>query len=397
MQAMYFFGFLFAFTTLFGSSSFDFSSFDTHQDKWTRQELEIRMGRFLQKDGHLAHFFTLTDDALTLYDAPQTQRDRQVEYTLRLTPQKKESQTAQKKRENLVGVKIAIDPGHLGGRYARMEQRFIEIPPSLDRLQSIQFDEGTLCLQTALYLKLLLEKEGAIVMLTRDQIGKGVYEEGFFDWLKNKPNLWSENATLAGIFRKHYCPLDLRARAEKINAFDPDLSIILHYNAHHVEEEYSSNNCVSAQNYNLVFMPGAFCRNELAMQESRFEFLRLLLSDDLEQSHALSREILSQLNAKLHVPSVTKADGARYLQTVCMRVEEGVYARNLALTRLVRGPVCYGETLIQNNIAECLNLSRKDFVIGGKPCSSRVKQVAEAYFEGIKRFLCTKGDRKKAL
>jgi len=70
-----------------------------------------------------------------------------------------------------------------------------------------------------------------------------------------------------------------------------------------------------------------------------------------------------------------------------MKIEEGIYARNLALTRLVHCPLSYGETLIQNNIDECLNLARTDFVISGMRCSSRIKEVAEAYFEGIKSYL----------
>jgi len=224
-------------------------------------------------------------------------------------------------------------------------------------------------------------------MLTRDQIGKGVYREDFFDWLKNNPQLWKGEVSLNKLFRKYYNPLDLHARAEKINAFAPDLSIVIHYNSHHVETEYSSNNAIAANNYNLVFIPGAFCRNELATQESRYEFLRLLTSTDLNESLGLSSSILEQFTKKLNIPTVAEADGANYLNTVCMKINEGIYARNLALTRLIHGPICYGETLIQNNIDECLNLSRTDFVIHGTPCSSRVRKVAEAYFEGIKIFL----------
>ncbi len=373
------------FVSLF--SECDFSQFDRFQDKWTREEIEHKLGTYLQKDGRVSSFFTLSDQAFVLYDAPDTQKERSVEYTLRLAPKKERRVLEQKKRGNLVGVKVALDPGHFGGPYSRLEQRFIDIPPSLDRAEHIQFDEGTINLLTALYLKVLLEKEGAIVMITRDQIGKGVYKEDFFDWLKNCPSLWAKEGSLMTLFRKYYYPLDLCARAEKINAFDPELTLILHYNAHHIEEVYSSNNCVASHNYNMVFIPGAFCRNELAMQESRFEFLRLLVSEDLENSLKLSSSILQELSHSLKVPTVSPSDGARYLNNVCLKVGEGIYSRNLALTRLIHSPVCYGETLVQNNIDECQNLNRTDFIIGGQKCSSRVKQVAEAYFEGIKRYL----------
>lgn len=380
--------FLFFLLSIFTvSSAADFFEFDRFQEQWTREEIEHRLGIFLQKDTHVSNFFFLSDNALILYDAPETQKERNVEYTLRLAPKKKRDASSIQVRKDLIGVKIALDPGHFGGPYAKLEQRYIDIPPSLERSDHIQFDEGTLNLLTALYLKILLEKEGAIVMITRDQVGKGVYKEDFFDWLKGHPSLWAKEGSLMTLFRKHYYPLDLRARADKINAFGPDLSLIIHYNAHHIEEVYSSNNCVASHNYNMLFIPGAFCRNELAEQQSRYEFLRLLVSEDLEKSLKLSHFILKELSHALKVPKVSSSDGARYLNNVCLKVEDGIYARNLALTRLIHGTVCYGETLVQNNIDECQNLYRTDFVIGGQKCSSRVKQVAEAYFDGIKRYL----------
>lgn len=357
---------------------------EPYQNRWTRAEIEEKLGNFLQKEGHIGSYFSLTDEAFTLYNAPEIQSDRTVDFCLKLAKEKKGPENLQR-RENLVGVKIAIDPGHLGGPFARLEQRFIDLPPSLDR-EEIQFDEGTLSLHTALYLKTLLEKEGAHVMLTRDKIGEGVYPEPFFAWLGKKTELWKGEISLSRIFCKYYNPLDLRARAEKINAFAPDLTLMIHYNSEDPPAGAPSNNTLIASNYNMVFVPGGFCRGELTEYENRCEFIRLLATEDLEKSLHLSREILRSFGKHLKVPIVSESDGARYLNNVCLKLEEGIYARNLALTRLVHGPICYGETLIQNNIDECLHLSRKDFVIDGKPCSSRIKQVAEAYFEGIKNY-----------
>ena len=369
-------------------AAMDFSMFDDFQGKWTREEIERRLGFYLQKDTQISSYLSLTNEALILYDAAEIDKQRKIEYHLKLAQEKKQDSLKNAPlQKNLVGVKIAIDPGHLGGPYARLEERYIDIPPSLERKSPIKFDEGTLSFLTGTYLKLLLEKEGAIVMLTRDQIGKGVYFEDFFGWLKKKPNLWFGELSLNTIFRKYYNPLDLHARAQLINAFKPDLTIVIHYNSHHVEEEQSSNHCVCSKNYNMVFIPGAFCRNEIVEQVNRYEFLRLLVTEDLPLSYKLSHHILSEFEKHLQIPVVSKSDGARYLESACIKVEEGLFARNLALTRMIHGPICYGETLIQNNIDECINLSREDFIIHGLPCSSRIKQVAEAYYEGIKNYL----------
>jgi len=362
----------------------DFSDFDGYQDRWTRGELEQRLLRFI--GGEALSYLEISDEAVSLYDLPEGEKERKVEFRLSLAKEKR-SIKSPPRRSDLVGAKVAIDPGHFGGEYARLEERYIDIPPSLEREESIQFDEGSLSFLTAVYLKLLLEKEGAIVMITRDQIGKGVYEDGFFDWLKKTPELWTGEVALNKLFRRYYNPLDLRARAAKINAFSPEISVAIHFNSHAGRDDVSSNHSVVSNNFNLAFIGGSFCQNELRDPASRYEMVRMLVTEDLPRSLLLSQAVVGQLVAHLNVPMISAEDGARYLERVCKKVKPGVYSRNLALTRQIHGPVIYGESLVQNNVDECLNLARKDFVIDGIRCSSRVKEVAEAYFDGIKEFL----------
>ncbi|HSX03567.1 MAG TPA: N-acetylmuramoyl-L-alanine amidase [Rhabdochlamydiaceae bacterium] len=355
-----------------------FSDFDLYQKKLTREVVQRKIDAFLKKDPGLDAYYQLGNDSLILYKTPKTQKNPIVDYVLQFDDQLMAEEKKEKK-ESLSGVKIAIDPGHFGGSYAFLEERFISIG-------KIQFDEGTLNLLTALYLKQLLEQEGAIVLLTKERAGKGVFEEDFFDWLKKTPQNWM-NKTLNKIFRNEYNPLDLRARAEKINEFRPDLTVIIHFNSHHAGNEMPSNHFVTDSNYNLVFVPGAFCKDELEQQDARYEFMRLICTNDLKNSFHLSQSILDKFSEILKVPVVEEADDIGYLQKCCIKVEEGIFARNLALTRLIHGPLCYGETLIQNNKDEYKILGKKDFEIGGIRCSARLKQVAEAYFEGIKSYL----------
>lgn len=360
----------------------DFHDFDVYQHQYSRKLIEERIKSYLIKDLSLTAYFDLTEEGLILYRSPKNVGTPDIEYILKLT----NVETVPVKSTKITGfsgLKIAIDPGHLGGSFAELEERYIEIDN--EKEPSI-FDEGTLSLLTAKHLKELLEKEGAQVLLTRDEIGKGVYEKSFFDWLQSEPSLWREKLTLNQLFMRYYNPLDLRARAEKINQFKPDLTIAIHYNAHPVEGG-SSNHHTTVKNYNMVFVPGAFGRKELAEPENRYEFMRLLLTDDWEISKKLSCEILSQFAQVLQVPSVQPTDNVIYLDHVGLKVSEGIYARNLALTRLVHGPVCYGESLIQNNEKECLLLNQKDTKIAEIPCSSRIKEVASSYFNGIKAFL----------
>lgn len=356
----------------------DFSDFDPYQKKLKAQIVLEKINGFLKKDPGIEAYYKLTQNSLILYSTPKTQKNPVVEYTLQFE-EELSLQQENIKRNSLAGLKIALDPGHFGGIYAFLEERFISIG-------KVQFDEGTLTLLTALHLKQLLEQEGANVLLTKETIGQGVYKDDFFDWLKKNPQVWPAKS-LNKIFRLDYNPLDLRARAEKINQFNPDLTLVLHFNSHHIEGDLSSNHCTTDSNYNLVFIPGAFCKDELADKDARYEFMRLICTDDLQNSLDLSRNILSKFSEILKVPVVEESDNIRYLSKCCLKLQEGVFARNLALTRLVHGPLCYGETLIQNNKAEYEILGKKDFVINGIPCSKRLEEVAQAYFEGIKSYL----------
>lgn len=359
----------------------DFHDFDLYQSRYCRGVIEERIKTYLIKDISLTAYFDLTDEALVLYSMPKNTGGCDIEYTLKLSGDEAEP-VGSVKFSSLSGLKIALDPGHFGGPFAELEERYIEIDHEKG---PAVFDEGTLSLLTAKHLKELLEKEGAVVLLTREEIGKGAYEKDFFEWLKSQPALWKEKLTLSQLFGR-YNPLDLRARAEKINQFKPDLTIAIHYNAHPVEGG-SSNFHTTLKNYNMVFIPGAFGSKELADQANRYEFMRLLLTDDWQVSKELSSAILSQFIEILQVPSVQPTDNVLYLDHVSLKISEGLYARNLALTRLIHGPVCYGESLIQNNENECYLLNQKDTTIAGTACSSRIKEVALSYFQGIKAFL----------
>lgn len=335
-----------------------FSDFDPYQKKITKEEAQAKIERYLQKDDELAKSYTITDEAIHFPD-----------YTLWFAS---EPQTIKPTfPHELKGLKIAIDPGHLGGDYAIIEERYISIPPNL------RFDEGTLNLLTAKALKKLLEEAGAQVLLTKEQNSSAVYEKSFSSWLQESK---SKDFRI-------YNSLDLRARAQKINDSHPDLTIVIHYNAHGNRDAVTLENIPADKNYNMVFVGGSFCKGELNEFEGRYAFLRLLVTSDLERSIQLSQEILNSFTQHLQVPPVKESDEIPYLKKASRYIHEGVYARNLALTRLVKGPICYGETLCQDCLQESQRLNAKDFTLDGITGPKRAEQVAQAYFEGIANFL----------
>lgn len=361
--------------------SFSFQDFDAYQGKVSKEEIKNKL-KYLIKSKEAHNYFLLSEDAFIVYASLEEKQKNKEEYRLMLGSSHPNSQI---KKNSLANCKIAIDPGHFGSQYSQLEQRFVEIN---SRNPPIAFNEGDLTLLTALYVKELLEKEGAEVFLTRTRKGEGALSQNFFDFLQAHPSLWLTQKTLTQLFRGIYNGLDLHARAEKINAFKPDVTVIIHYNAHDSEGE--RNTSTTDKNFNMVFIPGSFGQGELKERKARYEFMRLLATSDFFLSEQFSKIVLEKLDEHLQIPTVSPSDGARYLETASIKVAEGVYARNLAMTRLVHGPICYGESLVQNNLLEALRLSKLDTEIQGYPCSSRLKQVAIAYFEAIQEFFgCT--------
>jgi hypothetical protein len=137
----------------------------------------------------------------------------------------------------------------------------------------------------------------------------------------------------------------------------------------------------------MAFVGGGFAADELDKPEARIDFLRLLLTDDIEHSINFSKYIVNSLSKKLGVPTALDSC-AIYLRDNCITTGvNGVFCRNLTLTRTVKGTLCYGESLYQDNINECKALSKKEITVDGIRTSKRVEEVADAYFQGIMNYV----------
>ncbi len=312
------------------------------------------------------------------------------------------------------GLKIAIDPGHIeeSMEMAQIEAKFIKMKPSdATGLVPIAFNEANLTLATANLLADKLSAKGAKVLISRPKAGIGLLEMTFNDWYETRrysdlaaemrtgridssfmtKYFFDNDATKNDWYTKLYVPIDLRLRAEKINAFCPDMSIIIHYNVHGPNWEIrdpENNMQPTDKNYSMTFVAGSFKAYELQRQEDRIAFLRLLLSDDMVNSINLSEKITNSFAAILSVPTVTIADDLGYLNKSCILTEKtGVYARNLGLTRNIKGVLCYGESLCQDNITESAWLNQRLVEVKGMKTSSRVRMVADAYYEGMLNYI----------
>ena len=138
------------------------------------------------------------------------------------------------------------------------------------------------------------------------------------------------------------------------------------------------------ENKAMAFAPGGFMQDETLKPEDQFHFLRLLFSNQIEESISLSHHIIDELRQDSLIEIAKDSDSISYLTNYCIPTEfEGVYCRNLALTRKITSPVCYLEPLYQDNVYEHIALGKKNIPFDNFLISKRVQEIANAYYKGI--------------
>jgi len=347
-------------------------------------------------------------DMKRFYDAKGSQR-------LRLSFARRTTDFWRFTPDKIDELAVAIDPGHFAGSWSEavQEKKYIKVKGSeVGQQEDIKFYEAQLNMATALLLKDTLEKLNVRkVMITRKQ-GESAVGKPFNEWFKedfetDTKKLAERGEIPSGLanrllkFRKPYDAfkyvysyLDFVNRSRSINAFRPDITLVMHYNADEEGKRKEGGYWpVTDKNFSMVFTPGAFLNNELLKKDARIEFLRLLLSPDLEESNRLAGFIVDEFNERLGVAPVSNDIGSKMLSKVCnFTGKEGVYARNLYLTRAIESPVCYVEALLQDSKEEVVALSDTSVEIGELQTSKRVQEVAYAYLASLQDWM---DDNKK--
>lgn len=386
-----------------------------------------KIQRYLDKDNALSGYYRIDNNGISMYASANAKENNQVEFSVHWkelnslrsklgmlsstefkqlyvsgTYNSKKNYKQSKRLNSLKGCRIALDPGHVASDYtmAELEKKHILMPPDSSKgiYDSIELSEGMLTSAVAQLLKKSLEKEGAIVMLTRTgdetAFGKTYWQWKKDDYDRAVDSLYTvgelsqkqhqyfsgPNASDRDIFRVIFRDLELAKRAECINSFQAQLCVIIHFN---VDEFNTDWNKPSDKDFNMCFIGGAFQRNDLLKLEQRCEFFRMLISDDLEQSMLLSAATIQAFQHYLKVP-IAGIQDAEYLKKECLpTAQNGVFCRNLQLTRYVHAPLVYGESLYQDNLNECRLLNDKS----DKTQNERIRQIAKAYQEAILNYL----------
>lgn len=397
----------------------------------TKLELQSRLSKYMVKDSELYEQIVLTDSGLKILpdlsfdyeelnklayifsnDSKTTQKVYDLESSEKIGlflqewnfPQEKDTDIL----KSLKGKKIAIDPGHIGGDMstAMAESKYLKI---ISGGKVYPIIEGNLTLAIALVLKEKLEKEGAIVMLTRTKKGTSVLGMSLDSWIQDsfpqfldkkiasgeipasQKNYYRYKTSKRTKFWKFFRKLDLEARAKKINEFEPDITFFIHLNVDASNKRNKSGWTVPTEkNFNMSFVQGSFMKSELDSLDERLDFLRILLSNEYTKSEKFSTFFINNAskNLEVSIPKNNKLESVFYLESSCLKTNSlGVYSRNLSLTRKVRGTICYGETLFMDNKNEFMSLIDSKLDFEKSNFGEKIYKISEVYFQSVIDYL----------
>jgi N-acetylmuramoyl-L-alanine amidase len=295
----------------------------------------------------------------------------------------------------LSGLRIALDPGHLGGKWAKMEERWFQV----GHTQPVQ--EGDLTLKVARILAARLRELGAKVLFVRNSnepvtakrpddfrelatkilIKNGVPQPRAEVLDPNDPEKEQTIRWQSEILFYRYS--EIRRRAALVNfKLHPDLVLCLHFNAEGWGDP--NNPTLTDINHLHLLVNGSYLQQELEFDDERFEMIRRLLSRAYDEELPLADAVASAMARETQLPpyqypttnSTTKVGTSGY-----------VFARNLLATRLYRCPVVYCEPYVMNSKDAFARIQAGDYEgtrnINGLERKSIFREYADSVTDGL--------------
>jgi len=283
----------------------------------------------------------------------------------------------------LQGLHISIDPGHLGGDWSRVEERWYQIGDGKPVV------EGDMTLLTAQLLRRELESLGAEVTLTREDStpSTSLRPENLIVQakasLKDQGKQVNSHTIRKESERLFYRTAEIRARAQKVNKqLRPDIVLALHFNA----EPWGNPDrptLVKANHLHLL-ITGGFTREELACEDQLFNMLLKLLNGSFAEEYGLAKSLTAAMSRETGLPPYIYKNSA---PAVRLADSEYIWARNLLANRLFECPVVYLEPYVMNNQDVHARLQAGDYeglrVINGKERVSIYREYVRGVVDGL--------------
>lgn len=320
----------------------DWSSLEKFQGTITKEDFTRLLTQIYAPRGAWQGAFDIADDHVTV-----TTESGQPPFRLAFAPDTAAAKPVPRywqPRGSLSGLRIALDPGHLGGEWAKMEERWFQIG------NNKPVTEGDMALYVAKLLKGELEQRGASVSFTRtsskpatsvrpaqlrSQAAASLRDQGR---PVNPASLKSESERL------FYRTAEIRARAKKVNnQLKPDLVLALHFNA----EEWGNpaRPTLTGVNHLHLLVSGCYSARELEYADQRYDLMVKLLNRSYDKEVAVSRTVAQSMARATGLPPYTYTSDA----AINVGGSPYVWARNLLANRLFECPVVYLEPYVMNN------------------------------------------------
>ena len=283
---------------------------------------------------------------------------------------------------------VAIDPGHIGGEWAKMERREFSIG------QGQLVREGELTLAVAKELLPRLQTLGVRPVLIREQllpvtprrpVDFSTDAKAWVDqMLGPDSNATSEEKSALLKDRQEllfYRVDEIRERAEIINqSIQPDLVICLHFNAAPWPDS-EKQQLVERDDHHML-VNGCYMGGELAYDDQRFEMIWRLVNRWSEPEQRLAECLSRAFSKATGLPTFSyKGPNALKIGDV-----PGVWARNLLANRSYFCPVVFLEPYVANSQSSYPRI-QKWLENGAGEDPSIITEYADAVMLGLESFI----------
>jgi N-acetylmuramoyl-L-alanine amidase len=354
----------------------DWPSLGKYEGTITRTEFCRLLDRVYNPSKTVYRFLNVTDEYVeffgdpeksqldfTLHLAPPGTKIRPIRRTFRTVPELKEIHNPPD--APLRGVRIVLDPGHIGGKWADIEERSV-VWGSHPRIR-----EGDMNILVAKIARTRLQAAGAQVFMTHETPDPvtSLRPKDFMDEVRRavlaEKNLTEEEAaTRREALRRiilwraelaFYRKAEIAQRAANIRAeFPPDVIICNHFNA----TEYSGSGQMVTDNRLVYLINGCYGPDEMDNPLTRFFMFAKLLDQALPIEMAVGDAITRQI---LKVANLPPAKYGREKYQCRVNDNPYLYARNLAASRQYPGPCLILEPFYMNTAWTAERLAAGDY------------------------------------
>jgi hypothetical protein len=359
----------------------DWSSLDKFQRTITKEEFTRLLTEVYAPRGAWEQYFNIANDHATIATSPG-----RPPFRLEFAPDPASAKPVPRywnPTRNLRGLRIALDPGHLGGEGAKMEERWFQIGDNKP------VTEGDMTLYTARLLKKELERRGAKVSLLRDNTKPSTnlrpekLRKEAASSLRDRGRPVNPASLKSESERLFYRTAEIHARARKVNRqLKPDLVLALHFNAEGWGNP-ARPTLVEANHLHLL-VSGCYSARELEYEDQRYDLMVKLLNRSFDKEVAVSRSVAHAMARATGLPPYDYKSNPAALS---VGRSPYIWARNLLANRLFECPVIYLEPYVMNNREVHDRIQLGDYSgrrnINGTPRESIYREYVRGVVDGI--------------